>query len=605
MSRMSRVVVQFMDSPREYAMAPPGGATSFRQGLRDWVLDHLSGQLIKVVIIEADTNRVEAIDHAWSKTPYREIVVGHFTVANSSPKSLAYWIANNSHMHLRIATNDKLEVERYSPNAPLEEIALPTVTYSVLDPLIEGADDVTLSFHSDTTPVEVLRGPIERWRPGRVLIAQPTEEMTAQMRHLGYRFAGRPWGEAGASAAFVVDDRLTVNDHRNALVVRVGKAVERSRSRIPPDHVRNAYVRKLRHRVSRSSPRDVLDPTFGVPPAAPDHSDVNALLGLIRGPLDLTWNVDIDDAQKLRDRASRCFSEFGVWPISFSIPGSSIRAPLPSNHRTHLVSPIVPGYPYAFTNHDDYLSTYARSFLAVTHRKAGWDCFRHLEILASGSAPLMVDVDHIPEFSMIHYPKQALKKILENAQIGGVPSHQVYLELRRFVMQHLTTRTMAKYILDRAHLDDVGKVLFVDAQHPNSIDYLSTLTLIGLKELFGRECVPLFQPPWIYRDFQGDSSHLYGRGFGTTRALDPHLKSLEEIEAKSALESLEIFDTVIVGSISRNLSRAHALLQHFPPDRTIWIHGEDTPPLAEEMRTYRASGAHLFVRSIDSPGATT
>jgi len=332
---------------------------------------------------------------------------------------------------------------------------------------------------------------------------------------------------------------------------------------------------------------------------------VDTTLQHITGPVDSTWNIDIDDSDRIHARAANCFSEFGVWPISFSIPPTKVRSPLPAGERTHLVSPIIPGYPYGFTDHDEYLSMYARSFFGVTHRKAGWDCFRHLEILAAGSAPLMTDVQHIPPFSMIHYPKAALAQILTKAQSGGVPSQQAYLELHKFTREHLTTSAMACYVINCAQLTDIRKVLFVDAQHPGSIDYLSTLTLIGLKEVFGANCVPLFAPPWIYADFVGDVSHLYGRGFGTTKIVDPLLKSPEEIEASSRMDALEDFDCVVIGSISRNFDIAEELRDAFPPDRTIWIHGEDTPPLPQAMRDYRASGAHLFIRSIDSPAGDT
>jgi hypothetical protein len=164
---------------------------------------------------------------------------------------------------------------------------------------------------------------------------------------------------------------------------------------------------------------------------------------------------------------------------------------------------------------------------------------------------------------------------------------------------------MARYVFNCAQLTDIRKVLFVDAQHPGSIDYLSTLTLIGLKEVFGAKCVPLFAPPWIYTDFLGDVSHLYGRGFGTTKIVDPLLKSPEELEQLSKMDALEDFDCVVIGSISRNFDIAEELRDAFPPDRTIWIHGEDTPPLPQAMRDYRASGAHLFIRSIDSPAGGT
>ena len=59
-------------------------------------------------------------------------------------------------------------------------------------------------------------------------------------------------------------------------------------------------------------------------------------------------------------------------------------------------------------------------------------------------------------------------------------------------------------------------------------------------------------------------------------------------------------DLIVVGSVSRNLALAHELLTEHSPARTIWIHGEDTPPLIDDARMLRASGARVLVRSIGS-----
>ena len=171
---------------------------------------------------------------------------------------------------------------------------------------------------------------------------------------------------------------------------------------------------------------------------------------------------------------------------------SNILEPSPVHNRSDLISPIVPGYPYSFTNFAEYLETYARSHFAITHRKAGWDCFRHLEIMASGSAPLMLDASDIPEFSMVHYPKHAFRQILTNARTGGVPSMRTHEALAAFMTEHLTTQAMIHYLLQCTQITDVNRVLFVDQQHPNAVDYLSTLTLVGLKEHFGNSALPTF-----------------------------------------------------------------------------------------------------------------
>ena len=84
-----------------------------------------------------------------------------------------------------------------------------------------------------------------------------------------------------------------------------------------------------------------------------------------------------------------------------------------------------------------------------------------------------------------------------------------------------------------------------------------------------------------------------------TRRLDPDLRADNELSSATAKLRYQDFDSLVIGSISRNTELAEELARYFTPDRTIWIHGEDTPPLAEQVRSYRTFGTHLFVRSID------
>jgi hypothetical protein len=160
---------------------------------------------------------------------------------------------------------------------------------------------------------------------------------------------------------------------------------------------------------------------------------------------------------------------------------------------------------------------------------------------------------------------------------------------------------MARYTLEASGLGDAERILFVEEQHPHTSDYQSTLALVGLKRLRGQGVVPMFPAPWLYSDFSDEVGHLYGRGFGYSRSLDPSLRSsAERPPAPDTNPDLTAFDAVVIGSISRNVARARELLSLFPAARTIWIHGEDSPPTARQVHDLRASGTQVFVRSIES-----
>ena len=597
---MSSLLIQFMDSPQESATTPITTASTFRRDLRDWITNGRSDYPRMVTIIETDERRLHSIANLWSDGNKVEIINGQFrTQLNVDSSRMTWWLADNADAGVRIIVEDRREAQRFSPNFAPEAIALEAVTYADIEqPRIDNSD-VVLSFHTDSLSADDITDVVTRLKPTRVLVSRPNPVVTHRLAHVGFAFAGRPWGEAGESATYVASSLMTASDRRRAFAVKSGHAVESFRSHLPAPDERRAAARKLRHRVSRAAHRDVLDPSFGVPKDPPSLRDVRAFIDAVPGPADIRWDIEVDDGAEVDHRIHDCFDNFGVWPISFSMHSSNILKPSAVHDRSDLISPIVPGYPYSFTNSAEYLETYARSHFAITHRKAGWDCFRHLEIMASGSAPLMLDASDIPEFSMVHYPKHAFRQILTNARTGGVPSLRAHEALYAFMTENMTTQAMIRYLLHCTQITDLRRVLFVDQQHPNAVDYLSTLTLIGLKEHFGQQCSPLFPAPWIYRDYDGDVSHLYGRGFGTTRLLDPDLRADNELSGATADFRYQDFDALVVGSIARNTELARELARYFVPDRTIWIHGEDTPPLPEDMRTYRQAGAHLFVRSIN------
>jgi hypothetical protein len=292
-----------------------------------------------------------------------------------------------------------------------------------------------------------------------------------------------------------------------------------------------------------------------------------------------------------------CHERHGVWPLSFSYPGP----PLPLvNDPQDLVSPITPGLPYSFTSEAEYLATYAKAYWGLTHRKAGWDCFRHVEIMASGAVPWMLDAAQIPRYSMVHYPKVGMVAAARALRSGGRrPDQATRQAFRRHLETHLTSRAMARYVLDAAGLSDARSVLFVDERLPHHADYLSVLTLIGLKHLLGRDCRVMYPVDYIYDDTDIDVSTLYGRGFGYTRVVPTSART--DYEHHGAMWSEAAFaevDAVVVGSVTRNRELAQELLKRFPADRTLWTHGEDLPPTVNEVADYRRFKVHTFVRSI-------
>lgn len=453
--------------------------------------------------------------------------------------------------------------------------------------LLAGAHKVALSFNSLISP-ESRRAAITGVRQGGE-----------------FSPAGRAWGEAGESALLIHPRTTSEALHAAAqeFKVALGRMIVNIRDGLFGQSTRfgiRTFVHQLKHLDLRGV--NVLDRSgrSGLPPV-PRWEVVEALDGVDPSvvPSDLpTWSAPGSLAEDPWDVSQECYASHGVWPLSFSFP----REPLAINPQPGvLVSPITPGHGYSFHDERMYMETYANAYWGLTHRKAGWDCFRHVEILASGALPWMLDADGIPRFSMVHYPKVAMASAAARLRRGAcVPDSGSRERFRDYFREHLTSMTMARYLLKAAGQESCRSVLFVDERLPGHADYQSVLTLIGLKQLLGPRCQVMFPVDYVYENSRVASEDLYGRGFGYTRVLAPDLRSDSELGVRPP--DLASVDMVVVGSISRNAELGREVLKHTDPSRVAWIHGEDLPPTIDEVRSFRASGVHVFVRSIHVGG---
>jgi hypothetical protein len=264
--------------------------------------------------------------------------------------------------------------------------------------------------------------------------------------------------------------------------------------------------------------------------------------------------------------------------------------------------PLFPGHSYTYKEESTYLKNYSRFAFALTHKKAGWDCFRHLEILYSGSMVYMPDAAKIPDYTMVHYPKEIFTEVAHHVNRSqGDLSPDARQAVLEYFNQHLTTKAMARYLLRASCVADNPRVLFVDEAAVLKVDYQSIFTLIGLKQLLGNRAAVAFPVGYVYDDWDGDEGALYGRGFGYSRVLDSRLKNQNEVNLVALDLSAEVlaeFDLVVVGSVTRNLDLAHKLLESFPAEKTVWIHGEDRGPSKREISAYQRLHVNVFVREL-------
>jgi hypothetical protein len=138
---------------------------------------------------------------------------------------------------------------------------------------------------------------------------------------------------------------------------------------------------------------------------------------------------------------------------------------------------------------------------------------------------------------------------------------------------HLTTKSIAKYILKKTNFENVSKILYLSG---NLLpDYLRCLTLHGFKELFGSNCHDYPKVPHMYKNFNLDYYELYGKGITYSRLLDENLHN-DELD-KTIEENIKnkYYDIIIYGSYHRGIPFYSLVNQIYKNNEIILLCGED------------------------------
>ena len=183
---------------------------------------------------------------------------------------------------------------------------------------------------------------------------------------------------------------------------------------------------------------------------------------LVRGtyPSDRIAFIDGEDEQILRRdvvgsglyfkrECNRTFRE--VLPINFAIPARVVR--LAATQKTKVLATVIPSVPqtYIFDNQQQYYGDYAVSQFAITHKKAGWDCLRHYEIMANGCIPLFHDIHHCPSHSLISLPKGFLRRMKNVFPLSAAPLDECFEACRAYTIARLTTQVLAEWFIEALH----------------------------------------------------------------------------------------------------------------------------------------------------------
>lgn len=286
------------------------------------------------------------------------------------------------------------------------------------------------------------------------------------------------------------------------------------------------------------------------------------------------WNLDqtrIDTKWKpIRGR---------IYPISFSFPRVRIR---PRISKTQFFGTVLPGKQdtYVFKEEELYMNDYGKSWFGITHKKGGWDCMRHLEIMGANCIPFMQDIDQCPEQTMFFYPKGLMQLLVHHfTQCMGHSTVQETLLscFQQHLQKYLTCEAMIRYMLRSLSVTSVNQVLFINDSMPQTPDYLSMMTLIGLKRVFGKQVTVCPECEYLYDDYSGNVKQLNCYGFNyvkTIAATDRQQNVVSEQEIRRNITNHK-YDLIVYGSMSRSWSWYNHVKKHVPANRIWLMQGED------------------------------
>ncbi len=273
-------------------------------------------------------------------------------------------------------------------------------------------------------------------------------------------------------------------------------------------------------------------------------------------------------------------AESKPFPISFAISETKIVSDIPE--KTQDFAFIIPGNlnTYIYENEQDYYQDYQRSFFGITCKKGGWDCMRHYEILANGCIPYFIDLDDCPETNMHLLPKKLIKEAMNLPGVSyGKINHTIFdkkryykilAELLEYTRTHLSTRSMAQYLLDTIGYSGKGKILFLGLDADG--DYLKTAILIGLKQINPAIVIDFPKVDLIYTNYQGNTKNMWGKGFTRTKVIND--VSVDRTDIENRIKNKE-FECIIYGYVHHGCMFHDTVTAHYPPEKIAYIDGED------------------------------
>jgi hypothetical protein len=310
-----------------------------------------------------------------------------------------------------------------------------------------------------------------------------------------------------------------------------------------------------------------------------------------------------------------------TYPISYAIPDYKILKEAPN--KVHFMAHYQPGMKYCFKDEKEYLECYKNAVFGLTYKKAGWDCWRHVEIMSQGCFPYMLDIDTIPKYTMAKYPKEKIKRWMNEYGQSNI------LTIRKYSSSKLTFDIEDCLEETRNSLSATSQARDVlqKCGNPRSIfyitrpvmSYIESSLLYGLKNIESIRVAESILSEPFYSDYPIEKlDTLYGKGMNYTRLMD---KSTANVLSKdSIVESIKNreFDLIVYPYVQESIEYIDIVTRYYDQHEIALVCESDCDPLNDPdigwvstkyhnciFQRYFSNRAHFFLREggEELPGA--
>jgi hypothetical protein len=248
-----------------------------------------------------------------------------------------------------------------------------------------------------------------------------------------------------------------------------------------------------------------------------------------------------------------------IFPLSYCIPDEYVIDAENICEKKHIIADLIPGkimtYRFGVNDESEYYKMYKESLFAFTHKKGGWDCMRHYEIMASGCIPIFEDLDKCPKDTLISFPKELIieanKKLLPWKNEYSDEYKNYVEKMINHVKNNCTTSANAKYFLDKMQNisnKKIKNILLITCH--SGVNYTRETLLIGIKRHIveiGGLCYEHPTLDFLYKNYDKDKSKIHGNGYTYSMKLNEEYSINEKIIEK--MIELKFFDIIIYGKV--------------------------------------------------------